>query len=108
MKKGSKERKGILKGFFGRLFAPAVVQAIVMTSALSEVYSPTDKSHDAETMGLFINDEIAKGNYQKQTAENTAKMNESLKRTEEEKAEMLKALNDWQKNRMKDLKDLER
>lgn len=40
--------------------------------------------------------------YQKQTAENTAKMNESLKRTEEEKAEMLKALNDWQKNRMKD------
>lgn len=46
--------------------------------------------------------------YQKQTAENTAKMNESLKRTEEEKAEMLKALNDWQKNRMKDLKELER
>ena len=41
--------------------------------------------------------------YQKQIAENTAKMNESLKRTEEEKAEMLKALNDWQKNRMKDL-----
>ena len=46
--------------------------------------------------------------YQKQTAENTAKMNETLKRTEEEKAEMLKALNDWQKNRMNDLKDLER
>lgn len=49
-----------------------------------------------------------KEDYQKQTAENTAKLDESLKRTEEEKAEMLKALNDWQKNRMKDLKNLER
>lgn len=41
--------------------------------------------------------------YQKQIAENTAKMNESLKRTEEEKAKMLKALSDWQENRMKDI-----
>lgn len=62
----------------------------------------------SDALNPFTNELTEEKNYQKQTAENTAKMNESLKRTEEEKAEMLKALNDWQKNRMKDLKELER
>ena len=62
----------------------------------------------SDALKPFTNELTEEENYQKQTAENTAKMNKSLKRTEEEKAEMLKALNDWQKNRMKDLKNLER
>ena len=62
----------------------------------------------SDALKPFTNELTEEKNYQKQTAENTAKMNESLKRTEEEKAEMLKALNDWQENRRKDLKNLER
>ena len=62
----------------------------------------------SDALKPFTNELTEEENYQKQTAENTAKMNKSLKRTEEEKAEMLKALNDWQKNRMKDLKELEK
>ncbi len=46
--------------------------------------------------------------YQKQTAENTAELNKTLEKTAEQKAKMLKALSDWQENRMKDLKELER
>lgn len=57
----------------------------------------------SDALKPFTNELTEEKNYQKEIAENTAKINESLKRTEEEKAEMLKALNDWQKNRMKDL-----
>ena len=57
----------------------------------------------SDALKPFTNELTEEKNYQKQIAENTAKINESLKRTEEEKAEMLKALNDWQENRMKDL-----
>lgn len=83
--------KGFLKGFFKDV-------AEIFKIGYSDALEPFTKE-----AGLKKEED-----YQKQNAENTAKINESLKRTEEEKAEMLKALNDWQKNRMKDLKELER
>lgn len=78
--------KGFLKGFFKDV-------AEIFKIGYSDALEPFTKE-----AGLKKEED-----YQKQTAENTAKLNETLEKTAEQKAKMLKALSDWQKNRMKDL-----